>query len=325
MHLEGGVGEASFQLVGYSRRPNSDCCGKSFQPPPNQQNKITFLNYGGSLSKKGILGTSEIKRAVVTYKLSVKVAKRTLYVIAKGKKLLFPNLLTIDRSPFDLPSDSSTNQRKSIKDKAMNMLNMELESYFDSALGVFVMNRTTLPSTECQQFRSIADISEASLFKSKLGDFSILRYTRENQTVAVTLDDQVTSCGQVMYRTGIPNIEVLLLKEKEKFLRAEHLKTKDIFEEVLLETEVRGALNSIELSLDHLYQSLNQRACEMARKDIMMTSALLRANLETLYDNEGLPLFSHIAGESITLFKCKPVEVQIRHNKNDVAQRSLSG
>ena len=171
MHLEGGVAEASFQPVGYSR-PNSDCCGGSFQPPTNQQNKITFLNYGGSLTDKGIWGTSEIKRTVVTYQLSVKVSKRTGYVTAKGNKLLIPNLLTIDRSP--LTSDGSTNQRKSIKDTAMDKLNMELESYFDSTLGVFVMNRTTLPANECQRYRSIADISDASLFKSKLGDFSIL-------------------------------------------------------------------------------------------------------------------------------------------------------
>ena len=112
----------------------------------------------------------------------------------------------------------------------------------------------------------IADIPDASLFKSKLGDFSILRYTRDNQTIAVTLDDQVTSCGRAMYRTGIPNIEVLLLKEKEKFLHAKHLETKDMEDEILLESELRGALNSIELSLDHIYQNLNQRACEMARK-----------------------------------------------------------
>ena len=137
MHLEGGVAEASFQPVGYSR-PNSDCCGGSFQPPPNEQSKITFLNYGESLTDNGVWGTSEIKRAVVTYQLSVKVSNRTGYVTAKGNKLLIPNLLTIDRSP--LTSDGSTNQRKSIKDKAINMLNMELESYFNSALGVFVMN-----------------------------------------------------------------------------------------------------------------------------------------------------------------------------------------
>ena len=60
--------------------------------------------------------------------------------------------------------------------------------------------------------------------------------------------------------------------------------------EVLLESELRGALNSIELSLDKIYQKLNYRACEMARKDIMLTSSLLRENLETIYDNEGRPL-----------------------------------
>ena len=122
------------------------------------------------------------------------------------------------------------------------------------------MNQTTLPATECQQYRSIADSSEASLFKSKLGDFSILRYTRENQTIAVTLDDQVTSCGRAMYRTGIPNIEVLLLEKEKRFLHAKHLDTRDMEEEILLESELRGALNSIELLLDHLYQNLNQRA-----------------------------------------------------------------
>ena len=85
--------------------------------------------------------------------------------------------------------------------------------------------------------------------------------------------------------------------------------------EVLLESELRGALNSIELSLDKIYQKLNYRACEMARKDIMLTSSLLRENLETIYDNEGRPLFAHIAGEAITFFKCKAVQVQVRHNE----------
>ena len=46
-------------------------------------------------------------------------------------------------------------------------------------------------------------------------------------------------------------------------------------EEILIESELRGALNSIELSLDHLYQNLNERACQMARTDIMMSQALL--------------------------------------------------
>ena len=47
----------------------------------------------------------------------------------------------------------------------------------------------------------------------------------------------------------------------------------------------------------------------------MITSSLLSENLETIYDNEGRPLFAHIAGEAITFFKCKAVQVQVRHNE----------
>ena len=75
MHLEEGVGEASFQPAGYSR-PNSDCRGKKFFPSPNKQNKITLF-YAGALSNKAVWGTAELKRAVVTYQLSAKVIKKT--------------------------------------------------------------------------------------------------------------------------------------------------------------------------------------------------------------------------------------------------------
>ena len=64
-----------------------------------------------------------------------------------------------------------------------------------------------------------------------------------------------------MYRTGIPNVQVLLLEAKEEFLNAKHLEVSDMEEEILIESELRGALNSIELSLENLYQNLNERAC----------------------------------------------------------------
>ena len=97
MHLEGGLAEASFQPVGYSRL-NSYCKGESFQPPHNDQSRITDLNYGNSLTNKAVWGTTEITRAVVTYQLSAKVSKSTAYVTVKGNKLVVPNLLTIDRT-----------------------------------------------------------------------------------------------------------------------------------------------------------------------------------------------------------------------------------
>ena len=157
MHLQGGVGEASFQPAGYSR-PNSDCEGIEFTPPPNEQTRITYLDYSEHLREKAIWSTDKIRRAVVTYQISAKVIKRIGYVTAKGRKLIIPNLISIERSPFKLPTDGSSNHRASLKDMAIDVLNKELEGHFDSALGTFVFNRTVLPTTDCEQYRSMADI-----------------------------------------------------------------------------------------------------------------------------------------------------------------------
>ena len=78
---------------------------------------------------------------------------------------------------------------------------------------------------------------------------------------------------------------------------------------------MRGAMNSIELSIDRLYQNINERACQMARTDIMISQALLKANLEVLHDRKGRTLVSHVAGEAVILYRCKPVEVKIRHDE----------
>ena len=84
MHLEGGIGEASFQPAGYSR-PYSECRGTTFTPAPNKQTRITYIDYAGALSTKAVWGTFEIKRAVVTYQLCAKVIKTTGYVVEKEK------------------------------------------------------------------------------------------------------------------------------------------------------------------------------------------------------------------------------------------------
>ena len=74
-------------------------------------------------------------------------------------------------------------------------------------------------------------------------------------------------------------------------------------------------MNSIELAIDRLYQNINERACQMARTDIMVSQALLWANLEILHDRKGRTLVSHIAGEAVILYRCKLVEVKIRHDE----------
>ena len=93
------------------------------------------------------------------------------------------------------------------------------------------------------------------------------------------------------------------------------LSMRKMLEEVMRESELREALNSIELSIDRLYQIINKRACQMARTDIMISQALLKANLEVLHDRKGRTLVSHVAGEAVILYRCKPVEVKIRHDE----------
>ena len=56
--------------------------------------------------------------------------------------------------------------------------------------------------------------------------------------MAVTIDQQTKSCGRAMYRTGIPNIQVLLLEEEEEFLNNRHMKMSEMEEEILFESEL---------------------------------------------------------------------------------------
>ena len=83
---------------------------------------------------------------------------------------------------------------------------------------------------------------------------------------------------------------------------------------LLFESYLRGALNSIEFSLDGIYKNINERACQMMRTQIMLSQSLLKANLETMRDTEGHPLFSHVAGEVIVLYNCRPVIVGVSHD-----------
>ena len=90
-----------------------------------------------------------------------------------------------------------------------------------------------------------------------------------------------------MYRTGIPNVQVLLLEAEEEYLNNKHLEVSDMEKDILFESELRGAMNTIELSIDRLYQNINERACQMAQTDIMISQALLKTNLEVLHDRKG--------------------------------------
>ena len=114
-------------------------------------------------------------------------------------------------------------------------------------MGTIVFNRTNLPRNKCQELISVAQIEDGQLFHSKIDKFSIYQYERDEELVAITLNQNVKSCGRVLYRTGIPGIHVMLLEENEKFLENKKLKLVEFGEGVMFEAELRGAMNSLEL------------------------------------------------------------------------------
>ena len=71
------------------------------------------------------------------------------------------------------------------------MIEHELESYTDANAGTIVFNRTDIPRNKCQEFRSIAKIEDGQLFQSKIEKFSIYQYERDEEQVAITLNQNM--------------------------------------------------------------------------------------------------------------------------------------
>ena len=204
-----------FQPSGFSR-PDSWCRGTPFYPPRNNDDSIEYLDYKSHYEKKEQWPTSKIRRAVVTYRLSAKVQKTRAYIIEEGKKLIIPNTLAITRNrDEDIEDILDSDHYKNVGGK--RNIN-ELESYADANIGTVVFNRTNLPRNRCQEFRSIAKIEDGQLFHSKLDKFAIYRYEREEEQVAITLNQNMKTCRRVLYRTGIPDVYVMLIEENEQFL-----------------------------------------------------------------------------------------------------------
>ena len=94
----------------------------------------------------------------------------------------------------------------------------------------------------------------------------------------------------------------------------ENLRLVEMEGDIIFESEIRGAMNSIELSVNNLYKDINFRACELARQDIITSQALLMANLEVICDRRGRTLIPHVQGEAVMLYRCKPTMVKVRHD-----------
>ena len=166
----------------------------------------------------------------------------------------------------------------------------------------------------------MAEISDGKLFRSKVDNFFIYQYTRDGESVAITLNQNTNSCGRKLYRTGIPGVHVMLLDDTEGFLNNKRLKLVEMEDDILFEAELRGAMNSVELSTDELYMDINFRVCELAGQNIITSQALLKENMEVFRDRKGRTLSTHVQGEAVTLYKCQVTMVRVRRNEQRCCQ-----
>ena len=100
----------------------------------------------------------------------------------------------------------------------------------------------------------------------------------------MTLNKHIQTCGKKMYETGISNVYVVLLEDEEKFLDNKKLQISEYTTDTVYEAELRGALNSLELSTDALYKDINYRICLLQRQQILTSQAMLQQQMEVLRD-----------------------------------------
>ena len=107
----------------------------------------------------------------------------------------------------------------------------------------------------------------------------------------------------------------MLLNNNEGFLKNKDLSLAEMEDDKIVEAEIHGAMNSVELSQDELYMDINFRTCELACQSIITTQALLKEDLEIARDRKGRPLVTHVNEETATMYKCHPTMVRIRHDE----------
>ena len=65
----------------------------------------------------------------------------------------------------------------------------------------------------------MAQIPDGLLYQSKVDNFFIYQYSRDEELVAITLNQNIKSCGRTLYRTGIPGVHVMFLEDTESFFK----------------------------------------------------------------------------------------------------------
>merc|ERR1712044_5210 len=285
LDLQGRKSQVLFQPVGVSR-PNSWCSGEVFYPPKNDDKSIIFLDYQSHFEKKQLWKTDRIRRAVVTYELEAEIEKIEAFITSTGDKLIVPNRIEIERKR-NFRKERFVDMAK-YRNAKVETEETFLESYQDLAYGTIVFNISDLPRNECEAIRSVNKIRQGEIMKSKLENFSILKYDHDGEDTAITLDKKTKICGREVFETRVKNIFVVLLTREEGYLENEKLRINEFNQEIIHAAEIRAALNSVELSQNALYTDINYRICLLQRQQILLMQTMLSNQMELLQDQKFL-------------------------------------
>ena len=91
-------------------------------------------------------------------------------------------------------------------------------------------------------------------------------------------------------------------------------------DDIIIDAEIRGAMNSVELSNDEMYMDINFRAYQLTRQNIIISQALLKEDMEVVRERKGRPLSTHVQGEAVMMYKCQPTLVKVRHDEQRCCQ-----
>merc|ERR1711873_398064 len=261
-----------------------------------------YLDYQSHFERKQLWQTDRIRRAVVTYELEADVKKVEAFISMSEDKLIIPNRLKIER-------ERNFRKEKFVDMAAYRNTKIEnddtfLESYQDLAYGTITFNISNLPRNECEAIRSVNKVRQGEVMKSKLENFSIIKYNHDGEDTAVTLEKKTRICGREVFKTRVKNIFVVLLSREEGFLENEKLKINEYNQEIIHAAEIRAALNSVELSQDAIYTDINYRMCIIQRQQILLMQTMLSNQMELLRDENGDTVFSYSAGEVSKVRQC---------------------
>ena len=199
------------------------------------------------------------------------------------------------------------------------------ETYQDEVHGVFVANKSDLPTDACQTVQSVWTSDNVTVHKSrKLQHADILEIKGahpNSESLSIILKTPTQVCGRTVWQTAIPEMYVLYLSEHDSPLTKHPIHTDELDQWIYIKSLVMSSVSATELSLDRDFNQISYEICENNRQLLISQLRDIKSEGESLiFDTRGNPTLPIKSGELVYLFHCTPVMGRIRSLPNICSQ-----